>query len=521
MIINNSIIKALLSTFVVCSTACTANFEDINTNPYDATKDQLEADAYNVSAALVGMQGWVLPVNVNAFQFTDCLLGGSFGGYLADSNDWLGRFATYNPQQHWIQVAFNDVIPKIFTNHTQLKATTEDPVALSIANIIRVAAIQRVTDIYGPIPYSKVGVDGNLTAPYDSQEDVYKKMFEELDEAIDLLTDHQTAALSANADKVYGGNVVKWIKFANSLKLRMAMRIVYADEALARAKAEESSNHVIGTMSVNNDNAYMSVTKNPFRTVMYEYNDGDSRISADITAYMNGYKDPRRMAYFTSSTFTDSYIENGFYGLRSGVATPRSYSALSYSNMNISEKESKLLWMNAAETAFLKAEAALRGWSIVGSAEEYYNKGIELSFEQWGISGSTDYMSDATSTPARYEDPIKYNSYTSGDISTITIKWDGLADMETNLERIITQKWIANFPLGLESWAEFRRTGYPRLMPAPQNNSGGTVKDLEMARRIQYPQSEYTENSKNLNVALELLGGPDNMGTRLWWDCKK
>lgn len=519
---NQTIIKGLLALLIIIIAGCTANYEEYNTNPYNVTKEQMEADGYNVSAALVGLQGWVLPTSVNTFQFTDCLLGGSYGGYLADSNSGFnaGKFSTYNPQLTWNKVPFNDIIPKIFTNLTQVKAVTDQPVPLAIALVIKVASIVRITDIYGPIPYSKVGDDGSLTAPYDSQEDVYTKMFGELDEAIETLTAHRTEAISANADKVFSGNIEKWIRFANSLKLRMAMRIVYANPTLARSIAEEVVTHEVGPMSSNSDNAYMTVTKTPFRVICYEYNGGDSRISADITSYMNGYDDPRRPYYFTESTFSeDDGYTNGYIGLRNGIQIPTNTVAQAYSNMNVTDQDTKILWMNAAETAFLKAEGALRGWSMGGDAESFYEEGIELSFEQWGASGTSSYLENSTGTPDSYVDPMGSFTY-NGTTSSITVKWDDAVPMEENLERIITQKWIANYPLGLEAWAEFRRTGYPRLMPAVVNNSGGDVINEEMARRLTYPTSEYEENRANVNAALTLLGGPDKMRTHVWWDCK-
>jgi len=519
-----TIYAAILSGLVLTTTACTDNYKEYNTNPYEANKEQMSYDAYNIRAAIVGMEGYIVPVDVNMNQFMECLLGGSFGGYLADSNQgFYGKnYATYNPQQHWIQVAFNDIIPNIYKNLTQLKQVTDDPVFLSVGNIIKVAAVHRITDIYGPIPYSKIGEDGKLETAYDTQEEVYNAMFAELDEAINTLTPLKTSNFSANADKIFSGNTEKWIRFANSLKLRLAMRIVYANEDLAKQKAEEVMAHEVGPMLTDDDCAFNDVAQSPFRVVMYDYNGGDSRVSADITSYMNGYDDPRREKYFTQSSFTQEDIdtqENGYYGLRSGIQIPPSDLCHKYTNMNIAAGPSKLLLMNAAETAFLRAEGAMRGWNMGDTAENLYNEGIRLSFQQWGAQGADLYLQDDTMKPMKYVDPA--NAGNNGtDVSTITIKWDDSADMEQKLERIITQKWIANFPLGLEAWSDYRRTGYPMLMKALSNQSGGIVDTDRMARRLPYPQREYNENTENVQAAVSSLGGPDNMATPVWWDVK-
>lgn len=515
-------------------TACTDNYDNYNRNPYDVDDEEIERDGYKFRAALTNMQGWVIPLDVNTCQFTDCLLGGSFGGYLADSNSGFNNknFATYFPEEHWLQVLFNDIIPKTYPFLNSLKQATDDPVPLAVGEIIKVLTMQRITDAYGPIPYSKIGEDGKLATPYDSQEQVYNKMLEELDTAIATLTENQTENFTPTADLVYGGNVISWIKLANSLKLRMAMRLANVAPTLAQQKAEEVAQHSIGAFAENADNALMPIAiTNPFRVIMYEYNDGDSRVSADITSYMNGYQDPRREKYFEISSFTKDELdgkkiaENGYYGLRSGIDIPTGNVVKHYANMKVAAN-TKLLWMNAAEVAFLKAEGAMRGWnmgtpegvSYTNPAEGFYRKGIQLSFEQWGANGAEQYMENENLRPQVYEDPMGLFSYNKST-STISIKWKGSGGFdEENLERIITQKWIANFPLGHEAWAEYRRTGYPRLMEAMVNNSGGRVNTSRMARRLHYPQSERTENGENLNEAIsKYLSGPDTMGTDVWW----
>jgi hypothetical protein len=267
-------------------------------------------------------------------------------------------------------------------------------------------------------------------------------------------------------------------------------------------------------MTSNADNAFLRVETNPMYTQVYEWQ--DERVGADITSYMNGYNDPRRAVYFTESGFPGT----PYAGLRSGIDV-KSKAAVTPFSAPIIAITDPVMWMNAAEVSFLRAEGTLRGWNMGGgTAEEWYNNGIILSFGQHGVSGADAYLNDKTSSPSNYIDPLGDASYAFGPNSSIKIKWDNTAGLEENLERIITQKWIANFPLGMESWAEFRRTGYPKLALVVLNKSGGTVPQGTYIKRLTYPDTEYQENRANISTAIGMLGGPDTQGTKLWWDKK-
>ena len=179
--------------------------------------------------------------------------------------------------------------------------------------------------------------------------------------------------------------------------------------------------------------------------------------------------------------------------------------------------------MNAAEVAFLRAEAAaVFHFDMRGEAGDFYNEGIRLSFEQWGVSGVESYMADAVNVPEIYVDPYNgVNSYNT-TLSEITVAWNEDAGKVEKQERIITQKWIANWQLGNEAWADYRRTGYPHIIPATVegNQSLGVVNSKLGARRMPYPVREYTTNNVNVQQAVSNhLKGADNMATRVWWDC--
>ena len=173
--------------------------------------------------------------------------------------------------------------------------------------------------------------------------------------------------------------------------------------------------------------------------------------------------------------------------------------------------------MTAAEAYFLRAEGALRGWAMGGTAQSFYEQGIALSFEQHGASGAAAYISDNVKTAQDYVDP-NFPVNNALAVNNVTVAWDDLATNEIKLQKIITQKWIAGFPEGQEAWTDYRRTGYPKLFPALVNYSGGTIDSQLGPRRINFAQSEISNNAGGVATGVAQLGGPDNGGTRLWWD---
>ena len=509
------------------ASGCTEKYLDINSNPYEP--GDLNPDDYALGSAMNNLAGTVVSADVNTAQFTDCLLGGPCGGYFADSGAWAFSISNFNATNDWTRVFMmsDQIIPVLYSNLNQVQIVsqnTDNPVPYAIAMIIKVAAMSRVTDTYGPIPYTQIGVDGRVTVPYDSQETVYNAFFDELDEAIATLSENSSSALVPTADYVYSGNVQQWIKFANSLKLRLAMRISYANPAKAQEMAESAVNQEFGVIESNEDNAawhYFGSITNPLFTAI-NYNGDESRPSAEIVCYMNGYNDNRRASYFVNE---DGAFDSDVYvGLRRSIDRTDEARAYfpSYSAINVSANDA-IQWMNAAEVAFLRAEGvAVFGFNLGGTAKDFYEQGIRLSFAQWGASGEDDYIEDDRSVPQTYTDPAGLNSYAS-TISDITIKWDESASTEEKQERIITQKWIANWMLGSEAWADYRRTGYPRLIPAQAagNKSGGVVDSNRGARRMPYPSEENANNYENVQYARDhYLNGPDNMATDVWWACK-
>jgi hypothetical protein len=516
--------------FTMLQSSCTKNFEKYNTNKYNATDSLLKIDGEGLGSFMLPMQlGIVNSVNYN-YQVQENLNADIFSGFMMTAD------AGFNPNNHtyalnggWNTAPFDLGFGTIMADWVQVKsrvsATSQD--FLAIANILKVEGMHRVTDVYGPMPYTQVG-KGGLTTPYDSQETIYTTFFTELDFAIKTLTqygkDHPGVTSPFKAyDLVYGGDYKEWIKFANSLKLRLAIRISMVNPTLAKTEAEAAVSDPGGLLTANTDNAYVKAGNgvtytNPIWSVCYEYH--DTNMSAPMECYLKGYNDPRLTAYFDPNPDTLSLKgTNVFHGIRSGIQIDNSNQYAPASTLNV-VPTSPIRFMAASEVAFLRAEGALRGWNMGGTAQSFYETGINLSFEQNNVAIG-NYLSDATSTEAPFTDIVRSgNNVPAGSpsLSTVTIKWNEADSYQRKLERIITQKWLSLWPDGDEAWAEQRRTNYPVLMPVVINNSQGTIDTKIMIRRLPFSQKEYATNNAEVTKAIGLLGGPDNGGTRLWWD---
>ena len=169
--------------------------------------------------------------------------------------------------------------------------------------------------------------------------------------------------------------------------------------------------------------------------------------------------------------------------------------------------------------SFCKAEAALRGWAGSGDAKTNYEDGVKLSFADWGAGGVDSYLADATSEPISYIDPVDArNNFTAS--STITVAWNESDSKELKLEKIMTQKWINNFTNSLESWCDFRRTGYPVIPHVAKNDSSpdwGVIPADGWIQRMPYVDAERIGNTAAVADAVSKMGGPDEIGTRLWF----
>ncbi|QXV64707.1 SusD/RagB family nutrient-binding outer membrane lipoprotein [Mucilaginibacter sp. 21P] len=531
-----SIKRAMLACSLIAISvlvSCTKNFDAINTDPTQVTPEMLKADNRYIGVFIVQMEKNVFPISNQGtgpnnfgdemYQITQNLAGDIFSGQQGATGTWFGgsNNTTYNLIPSWTGAYFDRAYIGVFAAYKTIQQTvkTQAPDVYALAQILKVAAFQRATDMYGPMPYTRAG-SSDATINYDSQQVIYQSFFKELDSARTVLKDYLVKNPSGkplvNYDAVYAGDYAKWIRFANSLRLRMAMRIVYADAALAKTNAEDAVNDSYGVFTANGDNAALGTYTNynyhnPLEVITNSF--GDVRMGATMECYLKGYNDPRISSYFKASDF------GGYHGVRTGINVDRSgYIKCSAINVN---QTTSIPWMSYPEVLFLRAEGALRGWNMGGGgAGILYAQGVTASFAQNNAGDASGYLSDATSTPTSYTDPVNSSNSFNSNPSNITIKWDDNASFEKSLERIITQKWIAVFPDGQEAWSEFRRTGYPKILPVLVNNSSGTINTTTQIRRLPFTQNQYSTNPAGVASGVALLGGPDNGGTKLWWDKK-
>lgn len=522
----------LLMGAILNFSSCTKSFESFNKDPFGSTDKDLEGDFAIVAAQLQQAQRSIyLYQPVPTFQLQQNLLGDVYSGYLMPPTPFGGNInnCTYNLIDGWITASWTTAYYNVMNPCVKAGLFSKEkfPETFALAKILQVEGMHRVSDIYGPIIYTKYNqpnAEGGVD--FDSQKDAYYAFFADLKEAIAILNpikNNTASVLFAKSDLVYGGKYAQWLKLANSLRLRLAIRISNIDEAKAKAEGEAALSDPGGLLEIPADNFAVNIgsTTHPLNTISASW--GDTRMGAPVESILGGYNDPRLEKYFQKAT--DPAVAGSFKGIRNGINIDAKDRYLGYSSL--APLESNILLMTAAEAWFLRAEAAVRGWTGAGDAGTNYNNGIRQSFAQYKLDAQANaYINDAASKPKAYIDPkaitAGQNDVTSGPhLSTITIKWDDGAVKESKIERILTQKWIAMFPEGQEAWSEFRRTGYPRLFPVIVNNSNGTIDTEKFIRRAVFPGSEYSVNGKAIEKAITTLKvAKDVGGTPLWWDIR-
>jgi hypothetical protein len=410
--------------------------------------------------------------------------------------------------------------------------------------ILRAFIYHRITDLYGDAPYTEAGkgfIDLNFTPKFDSQEFIYSDMLRELTEASSQLNTAEPGY--GSADLWFNGNITQWQQFANSLRLRLAMRLVKVDAGKARTEAEAAVNATGGLIRSLDDIAAHPHENGPGATccnphgnpIHFVYDaDPDIYLSQTFVNWMREHNDPRLRiygaVYMGGQEITDPGMQlgrpNGYtmfawlqshpswpIAVQRGGGDPNNIADLDNSTFQSSYTKLHRRWLNYvdnpqvflshAETELLMAEMAVRGWNTPSDAATHYNNGVRAAMEYLSV-----YQGDNTAIPQAEVDAYLSSNPFNG-----------------TLEQINTQYWAAVFLNGYEAWANFRRSGYPVLerspvdasitlaeWPHPASNTGG-----EFPRRLVYSPQDAILNSTNYQEALSRMG-PDNILTPVWWD---
>ena len=518
----------LASVLALGMTNCTEDFKDINTNPHGISDESLQQRFNNIGAKFPPMFANVIRVEPAwNYQLQHNLNADLFSGYMTTPTPFAGNISnqTYSLNSGWNQFIWTDaydandgngVMPyaRGIDEQVELAGDESSKMFSYISDIIKVTAMHRISDVFGPLRYSKYN-DYETTGAYDSQEEAYNAFFADLGTAIDQLKAFEGQPQFTPFDlSEFGGDIAKWRTYANSLRLRLAIRVSNVDPALAKTEGEKSLSSDAGLLESENMAIDMQGFIHPLATISDGW--GDIRMSAEMEPILKGFNDARLETFFQPAL--GNGVEGEYKGIRLGIAIEAKSDYGDHSKLGsylggLTSKD----WMTTAEVYFLKAEAALRGWTGAGDAQANYESGIRASFAQHGAGGVEDYIMDATSTPSDYVDAVNASN-SIAYASDVKIAYDATAPKEEQLEQIITQKWIAMFPDGQEAWSEFRRTGFPKIFPVVVNNSGGTIDTDIQVRRINFVDTEKNTNAANVEAATALLKGPDNGGTRLWWD---
>ncbi|WP_291724597.1 SusD/RagB family nutrient-binding outer membrane lipoprotein [Bernardetia sp.] len=404
-----------------------------------------------------------------------------YADIIADLNEII-RLNTENPDDY---VGFGDPANQI-----------------AVAKITRAYMYQIITDTWGAIPYSQAGNPDEFLYPaYDSQEEVYNGIINDLNDAIASIN---TGGTSVSGDVIYNGDMSKWLLFANSLKLRVGMRIADVAPSLAQQTVSAAVNS--GVFQSNADNAlynYLSAAPNNNPLNEDRKTRGDFAMSNVFIDKLLDLGDPRLEFYAApavSSSPSDpmdvKYVGE-VYGLAESDAANTADQNISQPSSQVLEATAPGIWMTYAEVQFLLAEGVERGF-VSGSAADYYNEGITASMNYW--SGGSLSSSDISSYIAQPN--VSYNALKS-------------SGMEWN-EIIGQQKWIALYMQGLEAWAEYRRLDFG-VLQAPA--AGALEGDGSVPARMLYPLNEQTSNGESYTAAVAAQGA-DLLSTKLWWDVK-
>jgi|GEM_PF-144812 len=473
---------------------CTDHYNELNTNPSLVSHDVVQPEMLFTRSVREGV--YQIPnYSTTVKEFS--------GTYVSQSSGNIFQQASYGSPWNM----YND---DLITISEMLRLTEGDPYYANLhamGRIWRAWLFQQVTDHYGDIPYFDALKSQDESVPdpaYDPQEEIYKDLMDQLKTAAADLQDSPERAVIASSDLLYSGDIEMWRRFANSLRLRLALRVRFADEQLARDQIAdvltqpliESNEQNAFVMSLPEDTNHASnrhplfeqniTSGNPLacsHTLVYSMRED---ISEDLD--MN---DPRLPIYCKPAQ-TDGEYRGNVINRREGFRWFHFNDNISHLGDRFLQSDQPINVITYSEVEFNKAEIFHAGLAS-GDAEEAYRNGLRASLEFYEVDSGDieDFLASSA------------GSLTGSD--------------EDILRQISTQRYLSLFQQTAEAWSEYRRTGYPYiyLYSAYPGHTEGQI-----PRRVTYPESEYQTNGNRVQEAASRLGG-DNLMSRIWWDARE
>jgi len=367
---------------------------------------------------------------------------------------------------------------------------------IAIARILKAYIYWYLTDCWGDVPY-KEALKQNPKVSYDTQESIYKDLINELSEAVAQITSEN----SVKGDFVYDGDMIKWRKLANSLRMLISLRLSKQyplPTDYAAIQFQSALENAAGSIEANESNFQLIYPggnfKNPYY-IMYDGSSGEVGESATMTSLLDSLNNDQRQTVF-GSTATG---EPSSLGVPVGISYPSNFQWCQANpdycyifHPDYRQQTSPVYLITASHVLLARAEAADRGWtSETPNTTTLYQEGITQSFLQWGL------------------DAPDASYFNSTNVALPEAPGSG-----ANLKQIATQQYVAYYPNGVQGWCTWRKTGFPTLSPAPDAVNIPPA----IARRFMYGLKDYENDSLNVQEAVDRLPGGDEMESRVWWD---
>jgi len=493
-----------------CDTFNVGNDEltDLNENPNASTEPSVDALIANgqrdIAFAWFGADPTMRGANLLAQYTTQNQYSSNS---IMSEDPRVGQFVDYyNP--------LNDLEQAKSLVRQREQTTPGGQNSIAVAMIHQAWTFQIVTDIYGSVPLADALQGPNEPSPaYSPQSEIYPALIDSLNTALGLIN---TGASGPNGDLVYDGDIAKWEKFANALKMRIGMRMSDANESAARSAVESAAGNAFQS---NADNAYFQFsTSSQHRSTIFENREIDGRNDFDVAdRFVNilteNYStvDPRTPVYVDEARANPNKRFNGF----PTHLAPSDAAGLKAQNVNdfFSKPGDIFLKPDVAapmmlydEVRFILAEAAQQGWDVPGTARQHFEAAVRASINNWDSQDSDHSVSQS-----------QVDSYVSAVMSDLS---------NSEFDQVLgEQKWIALYFQGIQGWSEWRRLDFEGHIREPEGGFAAPNGGLTLwAMRVDYPDGEFSVNDENVSAAIQqqqddLDGFTGNhFGSRLWWD---